>query len=109
MMQKIGIGVKQLVDDARKQIEEISARDTIKLLDDEDIVFVDIRDLSELQRTGKIPGSFYALREMLEFWVDPECPYFKDIFGEGKKFIFHCAIRWRSSLATLTVQTILSR
>jgi rhodanese-related sulfurtransferase len=100
----IRIGVKQLVEDSRKEIEEIPAGEAIRLLDDDDIVFVDIRDAWELQRAGKIPGSFHAPRSTLEFWVDPDSPYFKDIFGEERKFIFYCAMGWRSALATLIVQ-----
>ena len=43
---------------------------------------------------------------MLEFWIDPESPYFKPIFGEDKRFIFHCAAGWRSALATQTLQNM---
>jgi len=101
---KLKIGVKQLVEQAKREIEEISAEDAISMLGDENVVIVDIRDIRELQRDGKIPGAFHAPRGMLEFWVDPESPYYKDIFGEDKKFVFHCASGWRSALATQTVQ-----
>jgi len=67
-------------------------------------VFVDIRDVRELEREGMIPGAFHAPRGMLEFWVDPESPYYKDIFGSGKTFILYCGSAWRSSLATATLQ-----
>ncbi|GAB4234272.1 MAG: rhodanese-like domain-containing protein [Methyloligellaceae bacterium] len=104
MSRKLKIGVKQLVEQAKREIEEISAEDAISMLGDENVVIVDIRDIRELQRDGKIPGAFHAPRGMLEFWVDPESPYYKDIFGEDKKFVFHCASGWRSALATQTVQ-----
>ena len=52
------------------------------------LVFVDIRDIRELDREGRIPGAFHAPRGMLEFWVDPESPYHKEIFASGKKFLF---------------------
>jgi rhodanese-related sulfurtransferase len=74
------------------------------LLDDENTVFVDIRDVRELEREGMIPGAFHAPRGMLEFWVDPKSPYFKPIFGEGKRLVLYCASAWRSSLATETLQ-----
>ena len=51
-------------------------------------MFVDIRDIRELDRDGRIPGAFHAPRGMLEFWVDPESPYHKEIFASGKKFLF---------------------
>jgi rhodanese-related sulfurtransferase len=41
---------------------------------------------------------------MLEFWIDPASPYFKPVFGEPKRFVFHCALDWRSALSTQTAQ-----
>lgn len=93
-------GVKQLVAEANAEIETIGQDDAKKLLDDENVTFVDIRDVRELERDGMIPGAFHAPRGMLEFWVDPDSPYYKDVFGSGKKFILYCASAWRSALAT---------
>ncbi len=104
MAQDITTSVKQLVEDAKKAIEEISAEEAMEIHDDMDVVVVDIRDVRELQRDGKIPGSFHCPRGMLEFWIDPESPYHKDIFAKKKKFIFHCASGWRSALATDVAQ-----
>ena len=93
-----------MVADARARIVEIETPDLIAMLDDPDVVVVDIRDIRERQRSGYIPGSFHAPRGMIEFWVDPDSPYFKDIFGQdGKKFVFHCASGWRSALTTATL------
>ena len=75
-----------------------------QLLDDPNTVIVDIRDPRELAIEGRIPGSVHAPRGMLEFWVDPASPYFKPVFGEDKRFVFHCAAGWRSALATQAVQ-----
>jgi len=58
----------------------------------------------ELERDGMIPGAFHAPRGMLEFWVDPASPYFKEVFGSGRRFVFYCASGWRSALATAAVQ-----
>ena len=66
--------------------------------------FVDLRDVRELEREGMIPGAFHAPRGMLEFWVDPDSPYFKDVFGSGRTFVFYCQSAWRSALATRAVQ-----
>ena len=104
MSQDITTPVKQLVEDAKNVIEEISADDAIAMHGDDDVVIVDIRDVRELQRDGKIPGSFHCPRGMLEFWIDPASPYHKDIFTQGKKFVFHCASGWRSALATEVAQ-----
>jgi rhodanese-related sulfurtransferase len=73
-------------------------------LDDPNTMFVDLRDVRELDREGMIPGAFHAPRGMIEFWVDPDSPYYKDIFGSGKNFYFYCASAWRSALATKAVQ-----
>jgi len=67
-------------------------------------VLVDIRDIRELQREGKVPGAFHCPRGMLEFWIDPQSPYHKPIFADDKKFVFFCAGGLRSALAAQTAQ-----
>ena len=104
MPQKITTSSKSLVDAAKREIEEISAADAVKLAGRDDVVLVDIRDPRELERDGKVPGAFHMTRGMLEFWIDPESVYFKPIFGEDKKFVFFCAGGMRSALATKTAQ-----
>ena len=94
-----------MVGDARARINEIETADLIAKLDDPNLVLIDIRDIRERQKTGFIPGSYHAPRGMIEFWVDPESPYFKPIFGEnGKHYVFHCASGWRSALSVATLQ-----
>jgi len=97
-------GCKQLVDEANQSIKTIPTEDAIKMHGDPNVVFIDIRDPRELERDGMIPGAFHAPRGMLEFWVDPASPYYKDVFGSGKQFVFYCASAWRSALATRAVQ-----
>ena len=104
MAQDITTSVKHLVTEARKGIEEISAEEAVALIGDDSVVIIDIRDVRELQRDGKIPGSFHCPRGMLEFWIDPSSPYHKDVFAKEKKFVFHCASGWRSALATEVAQ-----
>ena len=104
MALKLKKGIKELVADAYKEIETIQAGDALRLKDDPNVVLVDLRDIRELARDGRIPGAFHAPRGMLEFWVDPESPYYKNIFGTGKKFVFFCAGGLRSALATQAVQ-----
>ena len=94
-------GIKTLVREANEAIETIPVMDAIKLHGDENIVFVDIRDLRELEREGMVPGAFHAPRGMLEFWVDPDSPYFKDVFGDDSKtYVLYCQSAWRSALST---------
>lgn len=98
------IGYRQLVSEAESRIVAIGVEEAIALVDDPDTVIVDVRDIRELQREGRIPGSLHAPRGMLEFWVDPESPYHREIFASGKRFVFHCSKGWRSALATRTLQ-----
>lgn len=96
-------GFKELIAEAETVIETITAEEAVKLASDESTVFVDLRDIRELYREGRIPGSVHAPRGMLEFWVDPESPYHKEIFASGKRLVLHCAVGWRSALATKTL------
>lgn len=97
------ITAAEMVAQARLRIEEVDTEDLIAQHEDPDLVIVDIRDVRERQRLGWIPGSLHAPRGMLEFWVDPDSPYFKEIFGENKRFVLHCASGWRSALSTATL------
>jgi rhodanese-related sulfurtransferase len=92
-------GCKQLIAEARAKIRTLSQQEARALHGNPDVLFVDIRDVRELEREGMIPGAFQAPRGMLEFWVDPESPYYKEVFGSGKQFVLYCASAWRSSLA----------
>jgi rhodanese-related sulfurtransferase len=94
----------QLCAEAEADIETWPVEKAIKNLDKNETVFVDIRDPRELWRDGTIPTALHAPRGMLEFWVDPESPYAKEIFQSGKRFVFFCGGGMRSALATKTVQ-----
>ena len=96
-------GVKQLVEEANAEIETVPIADAQALREDDGVVFVDIRDVRELWRDGTIPDALHAPRGMLEFWVDPESPYYKEIFGVDLRFVFHCASGWRSALTVATL------
>ncbi|WP_373086216.1 rhodanese-like domain-containing protein [Sneathiella sp.] len=96
--------VKQLVDEATSQIETLSIEEAQDLYGKDSVTFIDIRDIRELERDGQVPGAVHAPRGMLEFWVDPESPYHRDLFANGNRFVLFCAAGWRSALATKTVQ-----
>lgn len=97
-------GYKALVDEAMAQVKTYSVEEAKAKFGAPDVQFVDVRDVRELEREGIIPGAYSAPRGMIEFWVDPDSPYFKPVFGEKKEFIFFCAAGWRSALTTKTVQ-----
>lgn len=95
----------QMVAEARARIEELDSESAIALHGAPDVVFVDLRDVRERQRMGYIPDSFHCPRGMLEFWVDPDSPYYKEVFGQtDKRFVFHCASGWRSALSVALLQ-----
>ncbi|WP_299147348.1 rhodanese-like domain-containing protein [uncultured Tateyamaria sp.] len=94
-----------MVAAARARIQEVETGDALAMFSDPDVVIVDIRDVRERERSGFIPGSVHAPRGMIEFWVDPDSPYFKDVFGHpDKTYLFHCASGWRSALTVATLQ-----
>lgn len=97
-------GIKALCAEAEAEIETIGAAEAVKLIEDPGVQLVDIRDIRELWREGAIPGAYHAPRGVLEFWVDPESPYHREVFASGKKFVFFCAGGLRSALATQSVQ-----
>ena len=103
-MATITKGIAKLCEEAEAEIETWTVEQAKAVLADEDHVIVDIRDVRELWREGTIPGAKHMPRGMLEFWVDPDSPYAREIFQSGKKFVFFCAGGLRSALATKAVQ-----
>jgi rhodanese-related sulfurtransferase len=104
MPQTITTGYKALCEAAEREIETLPSEEAVKLAGRDDTVLVDIRDIRELQREGRVPGAVHAPRGMLEFWIDPESPYHKPVFAQDKKYVFFCAGGLRSALAAQTAQ-----
>ena len=98
-MRKLTTSAADLVAQSRARIEEVETPDLIDMVEDPNVVIVDLRDIRERQRAGFIPGAFHCPRGIAEFWIDPDSPYFKEVFGqEDKTFVFHCASGWRSAI-----------
>ena len=104
MAQTITKHVKDMVAEANAVVTTMPIEEAKALLGSEDHVFVDLRDPRELKREGKIPAAFSCPRGMLEFWIDPESPYHKDVFAQDKTFVFYCASAWRSALSARLAQ-----
>ena len=96
--------VKMLVAEAKEQTKSISPADAHDRQQSGDAILIDIRDIRELQRDGRIEGAFHAPRGMLEFWADPDSPYHKEIFATKGELVLFCASSWRSALAAKTLQ-----
>ena len=94
---------KALVDEAMAQVTTYTVEQARALHGHAGVQFVDVRDVRELEREGVIPGALHAPRGMLEFWVDPESPYHRDVFAQDKEYVLFCAAGWRSALATKTL------
>lgn len=98
-------GFRALVDEAMAQVTTYNVDEVRRRLDDPALQLVDIRDARELEREGTLPGAINAPRGMLEFWVDPDSPYYKPVFGdEDKQYVLFCGAGWRSALAAKALQ-----
>ncbi len=104
MPQTITRGINTLLAEANAVVETMPVAEAKALHDDPGHVFVDLRDIREIQRSGMIPGAFSCPRGMLEFWIDPESPYHKEVFAQDKTFVFYCASAWRSALSARAAQ-----
>ena len=91
-----------LVNEAKRIIKSINFENAMKLHHEGETIFIDLRDIRELEKNGKIKNAKHVPRGMLEFWIDPKSPYYRDYFNVKNKFIFYCASGWRSSLSTKT-------
>jgi rhodanese-related sulfurtransferase len=98
-------GFRALVDEAAPHVRTYTVEQVRERAGDPKLLMVDIRDIRELQHEGTVPGSYHAPRCMLEFWVDPDSPYYKKVFGdESKEYVLFCNLGWRSTLAAKALQ-----
>lgn len=102
MPQNIRKSVMAMVAEADAQIRKVEIDEALGMHGRDDVVFIDLRDIREVAKTGRIAGARHVPRGMLEFWIDPESPYHKPFFGEDRTFVFYCAGAWRSALAAKT-------
>ena len=98
--------VNDLVAEAKERIEELSVEQLQAEIEAGDVTVVDIRDVRERWEKGAIPGAKSMPRGMLEFWFDPESPYYKGGFDFGNRYVLHCAAGGRSALATMALQEL---
>lgn len=96
-------GYKDLLAEAERLVQCVSAAEALRMHTDPGVLFVDMRDVRELHREGRIPDAFHAPRGMLEFWIDPQSPYHKEALNSGRRLLLYCASGWRSALAARTL------
>ncbi len=104
MPQTITKGIKALLEEANAVVDTLPVAQAKDLFEDPTYQFIDLRDIRELQRSGMIPGAFSCPRGMLEFWIDPDSPYHKEVFNQDKTYVFYCASAWRSALSAKIAQ-----
>ena len=96
--------VKLLVEEALTIVKTITASEVKTMLENPNKnILIDIRDIRELHKSGTIEGSRHMPRGMLEFWLDPESPYYKEECKPELTKVLFCASNWRSALATKTL------
>ena len=105
-MIKLKNSVNDLIIKAKKSIRHLTAEEAVKLHVDKNNLFIDLRDIREISKSGRILGAKHVPRGMLEFWIDPNSPYHKEFFNYDFHFIFYCASDWRSALSTETANNI---
>ena len=92
---------QELVKEAKKNIETLNSDEIKKLLENNEITLIDVRDIRELWKEGTIENARHIPRGMLEFWLDPESSYYKaNKIKDIKKMVLFCALGFRSALAT---------
>jgi len=98
-------GYKALLANADAAVKALSVEEVHAGQNDPGMVILDIRDVRELKRKGMLAGARHAPRGMLEFWVAPDSPYFKDWLADpDKTYVLYCASAWRSALAAKDLQ-----
>ena len=96
-----------LVSEALKEIKTITPNEALEKLKNNNCNLIDIRDVRELERLGRIENSLHVPRGMLEFWMDPDSQYFKDgKIDMNKEIVLFCAGGLRSALATKTLKNM---
>jgi rhodanese-related sulfurtransferase len=98
-------GYARLVEQAEAEIVTVSV-DQANSAQSSGALLVDLRDVREVKREGKIPGSYHVPRGMLEFWVDPDSPYYHEALTAANELVLYCNLGWRSALAAKTLQDL---
>ena len=104
MGQIISKSVKKIVKEALASVDSISVEEAKSLVENERYQFVDVRELSEQQNVGVIPGAILSSRGMIEFHIDPDSPIHKSEFSQEKTYIFYCASGARSALSAVAAK-----
>lgn len=103
---KISKGFRSLVAEAEEQIQSLSTQEASDKCEQEGVLLIDLRDIREVKREGKICDSLHIPRGMLEFWVDPDSPYYRKEFDSVDEVVLYCNKGWRSALAAQSLMSM---
>lgn len=98
--------IKEMLATANAAVPKVSFEEAAALVGRDDVLVVDVRDLPELQSTGKIRGAMHVSRGMIEFRADPDSPYHDKAFSPDKTVLLYCASGGRSALAAKSLQDL---
>lgn len=99
------MGIIELAEQAMAEVDSIAAAEAVERQDDGTLVFVDVRDIREVEESDTIEGSRHAPRGMIEFWFDPKSPYHRDIYADpDKTYVMFCNGNPRSALSAKALQ-----
>ena len=99
------MGIVELAEQAQREVQSIEVADALRQAEEGSLVFVDVRDIREMEKSGTIDGALHAPRGMIEFWFDPQSPYFREVYGQADKtYVLFCNADWRSALSAKSLQ-----
>lgn len=101
------MGIMQRAEEALAEIDTMTAAEAVERREDGGLVFVDVRDIREVEQSDTIEGSHHAPRGMIEFWFDPESPYHREVYGDDDKtYVLFCNGDPRSALSAKALNDI---
>lgn len=101
------MGIIEMAEQALTEIDTITCEEAVARKDDEELVFVDVRDIREVEQSDTIEGSHHAPRGMIEFWFDPLSPYHREIYGDhDKTYVLFCNGNPRSALSAKALKDL---
>ena len=99
------MGIMEQAEQALTEVDSMTAGEAVERVDDESLVFVDVRDIREVEESDTIAGSHHAPRGMIEFWFDPDSPYHREIYADpDKTYVLFCNGDPRSALSAKALQ-----
>jgi rhodanese-related sulfurtransferase len=100
-------GIMQLAELALAEVDGITCEEALARKESGDLIFVDVRDIREVEQSDTIEGSHHAPRGMIEFWFDPQSPYYREIYGDkDKTYVLFCNGNPRSALSAKALKDI---